>query len=94
MSSVQVPNLPCTASELGGHLNIPNLYDLISQFLHEQENPEFNIPLNDIPLADCPQFKGNICMFPSAISIYHALSDKSGLQEMLQERIRAISSWR
>ena len=94
MTCVQVPNLPRTASELGDYLDIPNLCDLISRFLYEQENPESNIPLDDIPLADCPQFEGNIRVFPSSVSIYYAPSDKSGLRGMFRERIRAVSSWR
>lgn len=69
MICVQVPNIPLTAPELGDYLNIPNLHNLISCFLYEQENPDSEILLDDIPLADCPQFEGNIWAFPSAISI-------------------------
>ena len=94
MICVQVSNIPCTAPELGDYLNIPNLHDLISHFLYEQENPNSEIPLDNIPLADCPQFEGNIWVFPLAISIYYAPSDKSGLQGMYWERICAVSSWR
>ncbi|KAF8800035.1 hypothetical protein BYT27DRAFT_7236140 [Phlegmacium glaucopus] len=89
-----IPNLPRTAPELGAYLAIPNLSALISRFLYEQENPDSDIPLDDVPLADCPQFKGNIRVFPSAVSIYYAPSDKSGIRGMFRERIRAVDSWR
>jgi hypothetical protein len=91
---LSVPNLPRTAPELGIHLNIPNLRDRISRFLYEQENPDLDIPLDDVPLAACPQFDGNIRVFPSAVSIYYAPSDKSGIRGMFRERIRAVQSWR
>jgi hypothetical protein len=94
MTCVQVPNLPRTARELGEYLNISNLWDLISRFLYKQENPDSDIPLDNIPVVDCPQFEGNICVFPSAVSIYYAPSDRSGIQGMFRERIRAVSSLR
>ena len=89
-----VPNIPRTAPELGINLNIPNLRDQISRFLYEQENPDLDIPLDDVPLAECPQFDGNIRVYPSAVSIYYAPSDKSGIRGMFRERIRAVQSWR
>jgi hypothetical protein len=89
-----VPGLPHDALDLGLHLGIPNLHDLISRFLYERENPESNIPLDDIPLDQCPAVTGKVRVFPSAISIYYAPSDKSGVQGMYRERIRAVDSWR
>ncbi|KIM41784.1 hypothetical protein M413DRAFT_27359 [Hebeloma cylindrosporum] len=89
-----IPNLPRTAQELGTRLNIPDLRGRISRFLYEQDNPDLDIPLDDVPLSACPQFEGNIRVFPSAISIYYAPSDKSGVRGMFRERIRAVESWR
>ncbi|KAF8801821.1 hypothetical protein BYT27DRAFT_7309117 [Phlegmacium glaucopus] len=89
-----IPNLPRTATELGVHLNIPDLSGLVGRFLYEQEHPDLDIPLDEIPLADLPQFEGNIRVFSSAISIYYAPSDKSGIRGMFRERIRAVESWR
>ncbi|KAF8808259.1 hypothetical protein BYT27DRAFT_7232691 [Phlegmacium glaucopus] len=91
-----IPNLPRTATELGVHLNIRDLGGLISRFVYEQEHADSDseIPLDDIPLADLPQFEGNIRVFPSAVSIYYAPSDKSGNRGMFRERIRSVESWR
>jgi hypothetical protein len=89
-----VPNLPRTPIELGVRLDIPDLNHLISRFLYEQEHLVLDIPLDDVPLTDLPQFEGNIHVFPSAISIYYAPSDKSGIRGMFRERIRAVESWR
>jgi len=59
---------------------------------NQLKNPDFANEI--VPLAACPQFEGNIRVFPSAISIYYAPSDKSGIRGMFRERIRAVQSWR
>jgi hypothetical protein len=89
-----VPHLPRSAMQLGAHLSIPNLHKLISHFLYEQENPDDDTPLDDIPLDSFPVVKGRVRVFPSAISMYYAPSDKSGIRGMFRERIRAVDSWR
>jgi hypothetical protein len=50
--------------------------------------------LNDIPLDQFPVVKGKVRVFPSAISMYYAPSDKSGIRGMFRERICAVDSWR
>ena len=89
-----VRGLPQSADGLAAHFNIPNLPALISQFLYERENPELDIDLDDVPLADCPEPTGKIRVFPSAIAIYYAPSDRSGTRGMFREQIHAIDSWR
>ena len=86
-----VPHLPHNAVDLGTHLKIPNLHELISCFLYEQENPDED--RDDIPLDMCPAVKGKVHVFPSAVATYYAPSDKSGIQGMLRERIHAVDSW-
>ena len=87
------PHLPCNATQLGAYLKIPNLHELILRFLYEQDHPDNNIPLDDIPLDWCPVFKGKVHGFPSAISMYYAPSDKSGIQGMFRENIHVVDSW-
>ncbi|KAF8811354.1 hypothetical protein BYT27DRAFT_7253052 [Phlegmacium glaucopus] len=59
-----------------------------------QENPEDDTPLDDIPLDQCPAVSGKVCVFPSTVSTYYVLSDKSGIRGLFRERIRAVDSWR
>jgi hypothetical protein len=42
----------------------------------------------------CPKYKGKIFVYPSAVAIYHAPSDLSGVGGMYRERICSTSSWR
>src|SRR5438094_490954 len=90
-----VRHLPQTTEALGNHVGIPHLPNLISRFLYEQQNlDEISVPLDDIPIEICPHYTGKIRVFPSAIAIYYAPSDKSGTRGMYRERIRAVNSWR
>ncbi|KAF8957103.1 hypothetical protein BDZ97DRAFT_120310 [Flammula alnicola] len=94
LSQKPLPRLPRNATQLGVHLGIPHLHELISRFLYEQEHPDDDTPLDDIPLDQCPTVKGKVRVFPSAVSTYYAPSDKSGIRGMFRERIRAVDSWR
>ena len=89
-----VHNLPPNAASVGAYLAVPQLQDLIPRFLYQQSNPDCDLPLNQIPLALCPDFTGRIRVFPSATSLYYAPSDKSGVRGMYRERICAVKSWR
>src|ERR1700678_306204 len=68
--------------------------NLISRFLYEQENPDDDTSLDNIPQELCPAVEGKVRVFPSAIATYYAPSDRSGLKGMFRERIRAVKSWR
>lgn len=47
-----------------------------------------------VPLDSCPEPPPKIYMYPSAVAVYHAPSDPSGVGGMHRERIRAVTSWR
>ncbi|KAM6502974.1 hypothetical protein JOM56_002951 [Amanita muscaria] len=89
-----IPGIPRKLLPLAVHLNIPSLPSMLSRFLYSQENPELDVPLNDIPLEQCPKFTGNVYVYPSAIATYCAPSDLSGVSGMFRERIRSTHSWR
>ena len=89
-----VRNIPQSAQGLADHFDIPNLPNYISRFLYELENPDLEIELDEVPLEDCPEPSGKVRVFPSAVAIYYAPSDKSGTRGMFRERIRAVESWR
>lgn len=80
--------------ELVEDLNIPSLREDVSRYLYELDHPDLQIPLQDVPLEQCPSYIGKIYVFPSAIAIYHAPSNLSGIGGMFRERIRSTSSWR
>jgi hypothetical protein len=47
-----------------------------------------------VPLASCPPFDGTLSVYNSAVAMYYAPSDPSGIGGMHRERIHARSSWR
>ncbi|KAJ6608151.1 hypothetical protein B0H10DRAFT_1955616 [Mycena sp. CBHHK59/15] len=86
---------PKNLDSLAQYLNLPRLVPLIRHFLYAQDNPDrdFNIPLANIPLDDCPDAVSRIKVFPSAVAKFYAPSDQSGIAGMLREHIRAVHSW-
>ncbi|KAJ6611875.1 hypothetical protein B0H10DRAFT_1951013 [Mycena sp. CBHHK59/15] len=86
---------PRNPDSLAQYLNLPHLIPLICRFLYLQDNPDhdFDIPLANIPLDDCPDALGRIKVFPSAVAKFYAPSDQSGITGMLREHIRAVHSW-
>ncbi|KAJ7930653.1 hypothetical protein B0H13DRAFT_2228231 [Mycena leptocephala] len=91
-----VRGYPKNPDALAQHLNLPHLVPLVRRFLYGQDNPDrdFDVPLANIPLDDCPDAPGSIKVFPSAAAKFYAPSDQSGIAGMLRERIRAVRSWR
>ena len=49
---ITVPKVPRNVSLLAYHLGISSLPALIARF---QENPELDVPLNNIPSSQCPR---------------------------------------
>lgn len=83
---------PKKPDELGEHIEFPNLLDTIRLFLHRQTNPGDS--RGHIPLHECPDFYGHVHVFHSAVATFRAPCDKSGINEMARERIRAVPNWR
>ncbi|KAH9025348.1 hypothetical protein EDB83DRAFT_2230578 [Lactarius deliciosus] len=69
----------------------PDFTHLIQRFLHKQESLKLD---SDTSLVDLPTFHGKITVYPSAVAMFHAPSDISGVGGMHRERIRAVKSWR
>ncbi|KAG1831213.1 hypothetical protein DFJ58DRAFT_719586 [Suillus subalutaceus] len=79
---------------LANELDIPHLADLVSQFLAGQLYPDMDpteVPDN---LMDCPRFNGKIRVFNSAVSVFFAPSNLSGIGGMKREYIRVSPKWR
>lgn len=85
-------NYPKLPNELGEAIGFPNFLLAIRLFLHHQINPED--PRSSIPLHECPNFYGHITVYHSAVATFRAPCDKSGIDEMARERIRAVPNWR
>ncbi|KAH9979853.1 hypothetical protein BGW80DRAFT_1556544 [Lactifluus volemus] len=73
-------------SALAVELGQPDFVQLIQRFLCDQ------LPANTNDLI--PEARGNVSVYTSAISTFHAPSDLSGIGGMRSEYIRATSSWR
>ncbi|KAF8326760.1 hypothetical protein F5887DRAFT_899548 [Amanita rubescens] len=89
-----IPKVSRKVLGLAYYLGIPSLPSLISRFLYSQENPELDVPLNDIPLSQCPRYTGKVFIYASAVATYHAPSDTPGINGLFRERIRSVASWR
>ena len=89
-----VPHIPHFLQPLMAWLHIPSLPSLISHFLYEQYHPDLTVPVEEIPLEECPKYTGQIYLYPSTVATYHTPSDNSGLGGLFHECIQAVHSWR
>ena len=92
ISSTIVPRIPRLLRPLAAWLRIPSLPTLVSQFLYEQFHPDLDVPVEDVPSADCLH-NVRVRLYPSAVATYYAPSDKSGMGGMCRERIWSVHSW-
>ncbi|KAG2104633.1 hypothetical protein BD769DRAFT_1630825 [Suillus cothurnatus] len=79
---------------LANELDIPHLADLVSQFLVGQLYLDMDPTEVPDSLIDCPRFDGKIQVFNSAVSVFFAPSDLSGIGGMKHEYIRVSPKWR
>jgi len=74
-------------------LQQPSFPKLLRKFLYKQlHHDDTASPSQDSDAH--PRIKGRIHVFNSAVAIFHAPSDISGITSMRREHIRATSSWR
>ncbi|KAH9944801.1 hypothetical protein B0H21DRAFT_862719 [Amylocystis lapponica] len=85
---------PHDAVDLGNHIGHPRLPDLLRRFLYFQLNPDSLLAPSDVPISSCPFIAGRISVYHSAVAMFYAPSDISGLGGMRRERIRATPVWR
>lgn len=75
---------------LQAEIKQPELLDLIADFLDEQlaqSEPGHQS-------SRLPSIQGKIKVYPSALAMFYAPSDSSGVGGMCRERIRAVPCWR
>lgn len=85
---------PRPPNELGEKIGHHDLLPHIQRFLHDQLNPDAEIPGDTISLDHCPEFLGHVFVHHSAIARFYAPSDVCGRHGMHKERIHACPMWR
>ncbi|KAJ3760657.1 hypothetical protein EV360DRAFT_39300 [Lentinula raphanica] len=80
---------PRFIAELAEYIKQPQLELLARQFLRDQ----LNLPA-DTPDANLPFVTSKINVYHSAVAVFYAPSDISGIRGMKRERIRSTPSWR
>lgn len=84
---------PRQLAVLAEQLNIPQFPELIRRFLYDQLYPDAPMPASNVDLNHCPTLRTRIYICPSAVAMFYAPSDPSGIGGMYCERIRATPSW-
>ncbi|KAG1734391.1 uncharacterized protein EDB91DRAFT_1238421 [Suillus paluster] len=83
-----------TIPALADELIIPDLADLVQDFLIKQLYPELDPCTSPKNIMDCPRYEGQIRVYNSTVSTFFALSDLSGIGGMKHEYIRVSPNWR
>lgn len=90
---ILVLGYPRRLQQLGKHIGVNHLRDLVRQFLHDQHNPDHPTPGYEMDISKCPDFNGKVDVFYSAVASFYAPSDICGVNGILHHTIRATSSW-
>jgi hypothetical protein len=80
----------CDVSSLSHELHVPNLTQLVNEFLCEQLN---NSNIHNAPNHACPRFSGRVNVVNRAIATFRSPNDSSNDKGMRREVIRATPSW-
>ncbi|KAH8994183.1 hypothetical protein EDB86DRAFT_3064749 [Lactarius hatsudake] len=91
LSSIELAKTP---DDLAQTINQPRFPDVLRRFLWDQFDSDPSRSLDDIPLDECPRFRGHIKVYHSAIARFYAPSDLCGTGGMYRERIRSTPNWR
>ncbi|KIK74372.1 hypothetical protein PAXRUDRAFT_175908, partial [Paxillus rubicundulus Ve08.2h10] len=59
--------------DLTEELSIPQLPELLQQFLFQMDHPDDPQEMYNIPLVECPQYNGKIQVFNSASATFFVL---------------------
>ena len=77
--------------DIATEIEQPDFTNLIQQFIYNQEHSNGNSASS---LAAPPIFYREITIYPSAVAMFHALSNISGIGGMCCEHIHAVKLWR
>ncbi|KAJ3502576.1 hypothetical protein NMY22_g18540 [Coprinellus aureogranulatus] len=89
------PRYPRPLPRLSNWLDKPLLEEDIRRFLYDQLFPDSEDIGMDVRLEDCPYVDPNlhVKIFHTAIALYHAPSEDSGIGGMKREIIRSSPAW-
>ncbi|KAI0069218.1 hypothetical protein BV25DRAFT_1926438 [Artomyces pyxidatus] len=82
-----------TVAELADEIGKPDLESTIRRFLYGQLYPDPDLPSEDVPIQECPQFTDKLSIFRSARATFYAPSELAGPGGMHSELIRSTPSW-
>jgi hypothetical protein len=88
-----VRNVPRDLKGVAAHFHYPQLPELTRRFLYDQLHPGSLHTFEEVSTSHRYMPYGRVNVFSSAISVFWAPSDPSGVGGMRQERIRASLSW-
>lgn len=74
-------------ADLSVKLEIPQLHELIQQFLFQMSNPQDPRDLINIPLHKCPIYDGTVKVSNATSAMFYGPSDFSGVSRMQRELI-------
>lgn len=83
----------CYPEDIEDEIQQPNFTSLIQKFLWDQQHDDSQSN-SSLPPLNLPTFYEKITTYPSALSVFRAPSDLSGVGGMRRERIRAVKVWR
>ncbi|KAN0073636.1 hypothetical protein V8E55_012177 [Tylopilus felleus] len=75
-------------------LEIPQLCDLIQQFVFQMANPQDPHDLINIPLCECLIYDGKVKVFHTTSATFYVPSDFRGIGRMWCEMTQSNPSWR
>lgn len=80
-------------SSLAAHFGLPDFPELVRRFLFDQLYPLSILSGSKVDLVHCPDVRGSVFIYHSAVSVHYAPSEPSGIGGMYRERIRATPAW-
>ncbi|KAE9400903.1 hypothetical protein BT96DRAFT_1095902 [Gymnopus androsaceus JB14] len=90
LAKTRVRNHPRYMDPLAEFLGEPDLSKLTRRFLYEQLH---GCSSDTVDLDSCPEITSKVDVFHSAVAMFYAPSDNSGIRGMHRERIRCTPSW-
>ncbi|KAF8226698.1 hypothetical protein L208DRAFT_1300526, partial [Tricholoma matsutake] len=84
---------PRDVSGLAQKIGEPDLHNHICHFLFGQLYPNLPFPLLHQDISTCPPFNGRVSVFHSAVAMYYAPSDLSGIGGMHCQHIHSVPHW-
>ena len=80
--------------DIATEIEQPDFSNLIQHFIYKEQHSDNTSNDSSDSESVLPIFYGKITVFPSAVAMFHAPSDISGIDGMRCEQICAVKVWR